>query len=422
MILELPHTRTQLRLAWTALVVVVLMLVLPPWLSTLHVSVRGQRIDAERPVGYAPIFAPPRLDRDGPATGVRIDFSRLLLQVAAVGLITLALWWRLGRSPRVVVALETPPPSDADALDRAYRRLDVERTTSPDALRETYRDLVRVWHPDRFRDDPELQQRAAAKLREINRAYERIQASWASSASQTTGPDPSSRSQRAVSVPRPQWTWPATLGVVLVVAVSVIVWIIGQVPPPSSQRTPPTGPAPAPEASPQTGRTLLPEGAAGGPAPQTQSRRSGPTLEEMLAAADRPDNGVHLVARGPEGLGMLTIDNGSERDAFVLLVDERRQEERTRWAFYVWAKTRVPMTGIGPGAYRVQFSLGTEWDPQARHFVNNRSFLQFVDPLRFTEERTSDGIRYQTYELTLHTVPGGTARTARLDERDFKLD
>jgi curved DNA-binding protein CbpA len=37
-------------------------------------------------------------------------------------------------------------------------------------IKEAYRDLVKVWHPDRFGSDPRLRQRAEVKLKEINEA------------------------------------------------------------------------------------------------------------------------------------------------------------------------------------------------------------------------------------------------------------
>lgn len=47
---------------------------------------------------------------------------------------------------------------------------------APDEVKQAYRDLVRVWHPDRFPNDPRLQAKASEKLREINHAFERLQA------------------------------------------------------------------------------------------------------------------------------------------------------------------------------------------------------------------------------------------------------
>jgi len=39
-------------------------------------------------------------------------------------------------------------------------------------IKEAYRDLVKVWHPDRFGSDPRLRQKAEDKLKLINRAYQ----------------------------------------------------------------------------------------------------------------------------------------------------------------------------------------------------------------------------------------------------------
>jgi hypothetical protein len=48
----------------------------------------------------------------------------------------------------------------------------------PDAtekqIAEAYRELVKVWHPDRFESDPSLRKKAEAKLRDINIAYEQL--------------------------------------------------------------------------------------------------------------------------------------------------------------------------------------------------------------------------------------------------------
>jgi curved DNA-binding protein CbpA len=38
-------------------------------------------------------------------------------------------------------------------------------------IKEAYRDLVKVWHPDRFGSDPRLRQKAEDKLKQINNAY-----------------------------------------------------------------------------------------------------------------------------------------------------------------------------------------------------------------------------------------------------------
>ncbi len=54
---------------------------------------------------------------------------------------------------------------------RDYEIFHLEPGASFAELQQAYRDLVRVWHPDRFVGDPRLQKKAEEKLREINRAY-----------------------------------------------------------------------------------------------------------------------------------------------------------------------------------------------------------------------------------------------------------
>jgi phage baseplate assembly protein gpV len=57
---------------------------------------------------------------------------------------------------------------------RYYAVLGVEPGASLEELKEAHRDLVKVWHPDRFGDDPRLQRKAQERLKEINEAYEQI--------------------------------------------------------------------------------------------------------------------------------------------------------------------------------------------------------------------------------------------------------
>lgn len=55
-----------------------------------------------------------------------------------------------------------------------YKILGLELGASASDVKQAYRDLVRVWHPDRYAHDPRLQKKAEEKLKEINEAYEKI--------------------------------------------------------------------------------------------------------------------------------------------------------------------------------------------------------------------------------------------------------
>jgi hypothetical protein len=54
---------------------------------------------------------------------------------------------------------------------RARRLLELEGEATPAEVRQAYRDLVRVWHPDRFVSDERLRRKAAGRMSEINVAY-----------------------------------------------------------------------------------------------------------------------------------------------------------------------------------------------------------------------------------------------------------
>lgn len=58
---------------------------------------------------------------------------------------------------------------------RCYEILELKPDASQEEIKQAYRDMVKVWHPDRFSHDPRLQQKAQEKLKEINEAYEQLQ-------------------------------------------------------------------------------------------------------------------------------------------------------------------------------------------------------------------------------------------------------
>lgn len=59
-------------------------------------------------------------------------------------------------------------------LDDSYRLLDLDPRASDEAVKSAYRDLTKVWHPDRFAHDPGLRRKAEEKLKAINDAYDAI--------------------------------------------------------------------------------------------------------------------------------------------------------------------------------------------------------------------------------------------------------
>jgi hypothetical protein len=62
-----------------------------------------------------------------------------------------------------------------DALRGAYATLELGPGASARDVRRQFKRLARRWHPDRFARDPQGQAEAAARMRQINAAYELIQ-------------------------------------------------------------------------------------------------------------------------------------------------------------------------------------------------------------------------------------------------------
>jgi hypothetical protein len=62
----------------------------------------------------------------------------------------------------------------ADEYTKYHELLGVKPGVSRRELKAAYRDLAKVWHPDRFTSDPRLQAKAQNKLKEINEAYDQL--------------------------------------------------------------------------------------------------------------------------------------------------------------------------------------------------------------------------------------------------------
>ena len=60
-------------------------------------------------------------------------------------------------------------------LDGWLSTLGLERGASFDDIRAAYRDLAKIWHPDRFQNDPRLKDRADLELKAVNDAFANIE-------------------------------------------------------------------------------------------------------------------------------------------------------------------------------------------------------------------------------------------------------
>ena len=67
----------------TAGVIFILMGLFPPWSYTV-----GATVHSEKPAGYALIIAPPEPESKAAAFGVKLDFSRLIVQWMVLAALT----------------------------------------------------------------------------------------------------------------------------------------------------------------------------------------------------------------------------------------------------------------------------------------------------------------------------------------------
>ncbi len=60
-------------------------------------------------------------------------------------------------------------------INLCYRALELEPGASLEQVKQAWRELVKVWHPDRFPNDTKLQCKAQERLKDINGAYEMLE-------------------------------------------------------------------------------------------------------------------------------------------------------------------------------------------------------------------------------------------------------
>jgi hypothetical protein len=80
----------------------------------------------------------------------------------------------------------------------ALETLGLPAGATPEEIKAAHRDLVKVWHPDRFGSDARLREKAEEKLKQINQAYTVLRNG--SVASEATGFDPSSAKESVATV------------------------------------------------------------------------------------------------------------------------------------------------------------------------------------------------------------------------------
>ena len=155
------------------------------------------------------------------------------------------------------------------------------------------------------------------------------------------------------------------------------------------------------------------------PAPGKHTVSVGDLSERLVVwKITRPANGKVLTNKVKGGRGELTIENGNDRDA-VLVLARKASPKKAVLVVYVRAGKDATVKGIKDGTYIVYYSIGTRWDSKSRAFTSDVERSRFEDTIRFKTTRTSTMITWSVWTLTLNTVIGGNAPTEDVDPGDF---
>jgi hypothetical protein len=160
--------------------------------------------------------------------------------------------------------------------------------------------------------------------------------------------------------------------------------------------------------------------------PTTQNQTKTNTINSSTNTAinyNSLPNGTIIYSSSPylTGEGELNIDNGTDYDTVVKLI--RTSTNTSIDTVYIKAKNSYKIDKILDGSYTLLFMHGKGWDDGTKTFLAEKSYSKFVDNFNFitTEITKSNGIYDRTtiFEVTLHPVYGGTARTDGIPEEEF---
>jgi hypothetical protein len=268
-------------------------------------------------------------------------------------------------------------------IEHYYRVLGVKASASPEELKRAHRDLVQVWHPDRFTANPRLQKLAAAKLLEINQAYAVLRSGCVAT---DLAPEPEPVRSAPVEPRRTLWQrlYPAVQTVGVAAAVFALI-MAGR----GFYALLNFKPTPLPE-------PIVIQQEHTEPPPASMSARrvhTNPT-ETLLA------NGEEIIEpRGRAGVGRLTVTNQTEQDAVATLLDQSTGS--TLRMVYVTSGMQARIDGIGPGIYRLSLESGSQWSWGARGFTRGRKISRPVGPFSFTQVQTAGQVRGDQYSIVM---------------------
>jgi len=84
-------------------------------------------------------------------------------------------------------------------IKKSFEILELDPNASVDEAKQAYKDIVNVWHPDRFSHNSRLKEKAEKKLKEVNVAYETVNSFLSSKKGLRPRPDQAPPAKTATS-------------------------------------------------------------------------------------------------------------------------------------------------------------------------------------------------------------------------------
>jgi hypothetical protein len=330
-----------------------------------------------------------------------------------------------------------------------FQALGVASDASWDQVRQAYKDLVRVWHPDRFQSDPQMQERAEQQLQKINEAYFALKNSQ-SFRGRRPEPDPQPppppqtppKSAIGRSLRKFLFRWPVKVvwwGLVWltpVVFVSLRVHALrvpnldamlqqNNLPRPGllspSQFIDPPDDRSATEGAlsrwarkasdlwrsipkigeKQSARVAAPASDVGVQKDDVAPHEPERHRDTVAVRPAMPVNGTELLWTRRAGAGELWVSNETGHDALATLVQAHTTAPVR--AIYIQAKNKVCMRNVAPGLYDLMAEVGENWDPNHIHFRSGRHALDRSGPFECMDVTSTQGTSGCRYEVVLRT-------------------
>jgi curved DNA-binding protein CbpA len=95
-------------------------------------------------------------------------------------------------------------------IKKCFEILELDPNASIDEAKQAYKDIVNVWHPDRFSHNSRLKEKAEKKLKEVNVAYETVISSLHSKKALRPKPDQAPPAKTATDQKTEAQTKPAS--------------------------------------------------------------------------------------------------------------------------------------------------------------------------------------------------------------------